>query len=74
MGPRVLRGGLALEVAGGTGEERDVVDGSRNVELRGERDGLARLGRLDLGQLLGALLEDDGQFSQRGRAVPRCGR
>ena len=39
----VLAGRLALEVARGAGEERDVVDGAGHVELGGEPDRLAGL-------------------------------
>ncbi|GAA5011911.1 hypothetical protein GCM10025734_56890 [Kitasatospora paranensis] len=57
----VLAGGLALQVAGGAGEERGVVDGAGDVELGGELDRLAGLGGLDAGELLGAVGEDAGQ-------------
>jgi hypothetical protein len=39
----VLAGGLSLEVAGGAGEERGVVDRAGDVELPSQLQGLAAL-------------------------------
>ena len=63
----VLARGLALEVAGGAGEERDVVDGAGDVEVGGEPDRLAGLPRLGAGQVVGPLGE---QGREPGAARP----
>ena len=68
----VLAGGAALEVAGGAGEEAQVVDHERDLVLV---EGLARLagvGGLEVGDLLGALLDRVGELQQR-RAGARPG-
>jgi hypothetical protein len=66
----VLAGRLALEVPGGAGEERGVVDGARHVELAGQLEGLPALQGLGLGELLGTLGEHGGEAVQRVGAFP----
>ena len=77
----ILRGGLALEVAGRAGEERDVVDAAGHVELSRQAHRLAGLADL-LGHELGGVgIDEFGQFRQhggpfsrgRGRPGGQCG-
>ncbi len=68
----VLHRSLALEVAGGRGEEADVVGGRREFLVD---EGLARLagvGRFEVGQLLAVLLDRIGKGEQPVR--PLAGR
>ncbi len=61
----VLAGRLALQVAGGPGEEGRVVDGAGDVELGGELDRLAGLRGLHPGEVGGRVGEDGGQPGER---------
>jgi hypothetical protein len=69
----VLTGRLALQMPGGAREERGVVDGSRDVELAGQLEGLSALERLGPGELLGPLGEHGGEPVQRVGPLPGGG-
>ena len=69
----VLRGGLALEMAGRSGEERDVVNAARNVELGRQPHRLAGLADL-LGDDIGGVgLDEFGELGQHGGPLGRRG-
>ena len=65
----VLAGRLALHAARGAGEEAQVVDHGRDLVALEGLDRLAGVGRLELGDLVGALLERVGQLEDRQRAL-----
>ena len=65
----VLARGLALEVAGGGGEEAQVVDRQRDVEGARELQRLAGVARLGARELVGALLEQVGHAVEHGGAL-----
>src|SRR3712207_1907294 len=65
----VLGAGLALEGAGGAGEEGDVVDGAGDVEALGEPDRLAGLPALRRRELTGDGVELGGQPVHRRRSL-----
>ena len=67
----VLRGGLALEVAGRACEEVDVVDAARHVELGGQPHRLAGLTDLLGDQIVGVLTGQRSQLGQHRGAVGR---
>ena len=64
----VLRGGLALERASRAGEEAEVV-GREGHLVAGDRHRLADVAGLELGQLVGVLLDQVGQLQQELGAV-----
>ena len=64
----VLAGRRALHGAAGAGEEAQVVRAERDLVLEERLARLARVGRLEVGDLLGVLLERSASFSS---AVPR---
>ena len=61
--------GLALHVARGAGEEAQVVHHERDLVLEERAARLARVGRLEVGELVGVLLDRVGQLEQRLRAL-----
>ena len=67
----VLRGGLALEVAGRPGEEVDVVDAARHIELGRQPHRLTGLTDLLGDQFIGVLIGQLGQLGQHRGPVGR---
>ena len=67
----VLAGALALEVAGGGGEEADLVDHRRDLFAAGQVDRLAAVLDLECDQFLGACLDGVGEAEQRQRTLAR---
>ena len=67
----ILGGGLALEMPCGSGEERDVVDASGDVELGGQPHRFAGLGDLLGDEDLGIGLDEFGELGQHRRPVHR---
>ena len=68
----VLAGRLALHAARGAGEEAQVVDHRRDLVALEGLDRLAGVGGLELGDLVGVLLERVGQLEDRQRALGRA--
>ena len=66
----VLAGGLALERAGGAGEEAQVVGGERHLVAR-DRHRLADVLRLELRQLLGVVVDHVRELQQQLHPVLR---
>ncbi len=66
----VLAGRLALEVAGGAGEEAEVVGRERHLVARGH-ERLADVHRLELRELLGVLVHHVGELVEELRALLR---
>ena len=69
----VLRGGLALEVPGRAGEERDVVDAARNVELSRQSHRLTGLADLLGHEISSVGTERLGEGEQHCRTLGRGG-
>ena len=69
----VLAGRLALEYAGGAGEEADLVGHRRDLLRCRQLLRLARVLRLDVDKLVGALLDRVGDPQQRALALARRG-
>ncbi len=65
----VLAGGLALHAARRAREEPQVVDHERKLVVLERLDRLARVGGLDLGELVAVLLDGVGEAQQRERAL-----
>src|SRR5206468_3422425 len=61
---------LAFEVAGGAGEEPQVVRAERHL-VAGNHQRLADVARLDLSELLGVVLDHVGELQQQGRTLAR---
>ena len=68
----VLAGGLALQAARGAGEEAQVVDHRRDLVVLERLQRLAGVGRLELGDLVGVLLDRVGEPQERQRALARA--
>src|SRR5690606_5352395 len=70
---QVLRGGAALQVAGGAGEEPQGVHAHRDLLLQHGGAGLAGLPALGVGELLGAVAQRVGDGEQGLLALRRGG-
>ena len=66
---------LAGELRGGMGEETQVADGARDLDLAGEPDGLAAIARFGVGELLELRLQRVGKTFEPAGAFERrqCG-